>query len=87
MAVDTSRTLSVKTAEFVDLGCYDVFERPGETRVKHGTSKNMPHKIATEFALAFDESDGTVRSRKLCCEVEVEAGVNFSLECYGRRAF
>jgi len=87
MAVETGWTLFVKTAKFIDLGRHNILERPGETRMKHGTGKGMPRKIATEFVLAFDESDGTVRSRKRCCEVEVEAGVNFLLECYGRSAF
>jgi hypothetical protein len=79
MAVDPLRGSPVDAAEFVELGCYEVVERPDKPRVKYNLGKAVPQQIPGDLLLVFKKSYGTASARKRRRKVEVEARVNSPL--------
>jgi len=76
MAIKTPWLYPIQTPEFIELRRQNVLEGSGEPRVENYPCKWVPAQIGSQFALIFCELCRTVRRRKWCRKVEMEAGVD-----------
>jgi len=53
MAVDLFRVFPIDTAEFVELGRHQVFERSDKSRVKYTLGEAVSQQVPSELLLAF----------------------------------